>query len=297
MVKIMAIIVSSRSSIWVKKLRDFWKGFSKNKGAVFGLVYLVTIVFAAIFANIITSYNPLETGIGLPMQPPSAEFPMGTDDLARDVFSGVVQGARVSLMVGFIAAATATVIGVVVGSVSGYFGGIVDDHLMKVTELFQCMPRFLFALVIVTFFGNTIWNVVVVIGFLSWPRTARLVRSEFLRLRESEYVLAAKGVGMGNARIIFRHILPNTMHVLVVAASLEVGAAIITEAGLSFLGAGDPNLMSWGRMLFNAQQFLRSAWWMAIFPGAAIFLTVLSLNLVGDGLNDAMNPKLKRIKR
>jgi peptide/nickel transport system permease protein len=291
--------LSARGKIEVlkDKLWDFWKGYRRNKGAVFGLFFLIILVITAISADVITEFGPMDTGVGRPLQSPGSRYFMGTDDLARDIFSGVVHGARVSLMVGFIAALTATLIGVIIGSISGYFGGITDDLLMKFCELFQSMPRFLFALVIVVFFGNTIWNVVVVIGILSWPRTGRLVRSEFLHLRESEFVMAAKGIGMSSARIIFKQILPNALHVVFVTASLEVGAAIITEAGLSFLGAGDPNVMSWGRMLYNAQRFLRAAWWLAIFPGSAIFLTVLSLNLIGDGLNDALNPKLKRIKR
>jgi len=278
------------------KLWDFWSGYRRNKGAIFGLFFLIILVILAILADLITNHGPMDTGVGLPLQPPNRCFFMGTDDLARDVFSGVLHGARVSLMVGFIAALTATSIGVIIGSISGYFGGLTDYMLMKLCELFQSVPRFLFALVIVVFFGNTIWNVVVVIGILSWPRTGRLVRSEFLHLRESDFVMAAKGIGMSRGRIIFKQILPNVMHVVIVTASLEVGAAIITEAGLSFLGAGDPNLMSWGRMLYNAQKFLRTAWWMAIFPGCSIFFTVLSMNLIGDGLNDALNPRLKRIQ-
>jgi peptide/nickel transport system permease protein len=285
----------------IKALRDklwnFWKGYYKNKGAVFGLFFLIILVSVAISADWMAKYDPMDTGVGLPLQPPSSRFFMGTDDLARDIFSGVVHGARVSLMVGFAAAFTAALIGVIIGSISGYFGGLTDYMLMKLCELFQSVPRFLLALVIVVFFGNTIWNVVVVIGILSWPRIGRLVRSEFLRLREAEFVMAARAIGMSNARIIFRQILPNAMHGVIVTASLEVGAAILTEAGLSFLGAGDPNLMSWGRMLYDAQRFLRTAWWMAVFPGSAIFFTVLSMNLIGDGLNDALNPRLKQIQR
>ena len=276
---------------------SFWKRFRKNRGAVVGLSFLLFLALAAIFADVISTHDPMEPGVGRMLQSPSRHFLMGTDNLARDIFSGVVHGARVSLVVGFAAAFTSVLLGGIIGSISGYFGGPIDDLLMRFCELFQSMPRFLFALVIVVFFGNTIWNVVVVIGLLSWPRSGRMVRSEFLRLREAEFVMSARAVGMRNARIIFRQILPNALHILLVTGSLEVGAAILTEAGLSFLGAGDPNLMSWGRMLYNAQRFLRSAWWFSVFPGLAIFLTVLSLNLLGDGLNDAMNPKLKRVRR
>jgi len=280
-----------------KNLWNFWKGYRRNRGAVFSLFFILFIVILAILAGWITKYGPMETGVGRPLQPPSSRFLMGTDDLARDIFSGVVYGARVSLIVGFVSAFTATILGIIIGSVSGYFGGLTDYLLLKLCELFQSVPRFLLALIIVVFFGNTIWNVVVVIGILSWPRTGLLVRSEFLRLKQWEFVTAAKAIGMSGHRIIFKQILPNVMHIVLVTASLEVGAAIITEAGLSFLGAGDPNLMTWGRMLYNAQGFLRNAWWMAIFPGCGIFFTVLSMNLIGDGLNDALNPRLRRIKR
>jgi len=272
---------------------SLWKRFSRNRPAVVALLFLIVLSIIAIVADWISPHGPMDIGVGRPFYPPSGSFFMGTDDLGRDIFSGVAHGARISLMVGFAAALTATLIGVVIGSVSGYFGGRIDYLLMKLCELFQCVPRFLLALIIVVLFGNTIWNVVIVIGVLSWPRTARVVRSQFLQLRQEEFVTAARAIGVTNARIIFRYILPNVMHAVFVTASMEVAAAIITEAGLSFLGAGDPNLMSWGRMLYNAQRFLRTAWWVAVFPGSAIFTMVLSLNLIGDGLNDALNPKLR----
>ena len=278
-------------------LAVFVRRFKKNRGALVGFVFLIFLAVVAIFAGAITKHGPMEPGVGRMLQAPNLQFPMGTDNLARDIFSGVVHGARVSLLIGFAAAFTSALIGGIIGSIAGYFGGPIDEMLMRLCELFQAMPRFLFALVIVVFFGNTIWNVVVVIGLLSWPRTGRMIRSEFLRLRQSDFVTAARAIGMTSRRIIFRQILPNTLHILLVTGSLEVGAAILTEAGLSFLGAGDPNLMSWGRMLYNAQRFLRSAWWFSVFPGLAIFLTVLSMNLLGDGLNDALNPRLKRVQR
>jgi peptide/nickel transport system permease protein len=281
-----------RDNLWA-----FWRGYRRNTSAICALCFLTVLVVLAVCADVLTTHDPMETGLGLPLQPPNGQFLMGTDDLGRDIFSGVVHGARVSLVVGFTASLTAALIGVMIGACSGYCGGTIDYLLMKLCELFQSVPRFLLALVIVVFFGNTIWNVVVVIGILSWPRMGRLVRAEFLHLRETEFVMAARALGMRGRRIIFQQILPNVMHVVLVTASLEVGAAIITEAGLSFLGAGDPNLISWGRMLYNAQQFLRTAWWLALFPGCGIFLTVLSMNLIGDGLNDALNPKLKRLQR
>ncbi|GAG13219.1 unnamed protein product, partial [marine sediment metagenome] len=243
-----------RISVW---LGQFWRRYRKNKGAVLGLFFLFFLALVALLADFISTYEPMEPGVGLRLEPPSQHFLMGTDNLARDIFSGVVHGSRVSLLIGFSASFTAILLGGLVGAISGYFGGRIDDMLMRFCEVFQSMPRFLFALVIVVFFGSTIWNVVVVIGLLSWPRTARMLRAEFLRLRESEFVTASRAIGMRSGRIILRHILPNTAHILLVTGSLEVGAAIITEAGLSFLGVGDPNLMSWGRMLFNAQPVFR----------------------------------------
>jgi len=282
---------------FLRNLREIWKHFKKNRSAVAALFLIVILVTVALVAPLITVYDPMEPAVGMALSPPSKEFFMGTDNLGRDVFSEVVHGSRVSLIIGFAAAFTSVFLGGVIGSISGYLGGTVDDGLMRLCDLFQSLPRFLFALVIVVFFGPTIWNVVLVIGVLGWPRSARMVRSEFLRLRESDFVLAAKAIGLTNGRIIFGQMLPNVLHILIVTGSLEVGAAILTEASLSYLGASDPNLMSWGRMLHGAQRFLRTAWWFSIFPGLAIFLTVLSLNLVGDGLNDALNPKLTHCKR
>jgi len=273
-------------------IHQFWSRFGKNKGAVAGLCVLLVVVFSAVFADVISSYPPDRPAVGPRLHSPSAEYPMGTDNLGRDVFSGVVHGSRVSLMIGVAASLTSIALGTLVGSIAGFFGGWVDEVSMRLSELFQSMPRFLFALVIVVFFGSSIWNVVIVIGLLSWPRAARMVRAEFLRLRQSEFVLAAKALGTSSRRIIFRQILPNTLHILLVTGTLEVGAAIVIEAGLSFLGAGDPNLVSWGHMLHNAQRFLRTAWWFSVFPGGAIFVTVLAMNMVGDGINDALNPRL-----
>jgi len=196
-------------------------------------------------------------------------------------------------MVGFMAAGTSMLIGVLVGAFSGYLGGRVDAVLMRITEFFQVIPSFFLALVLITFMGGNIWNVVLVITVLSWPRAARLVRAQFLSIKEKEFVEAAYAVGESTGYIIFGEILPNALPPAIVNSSLEVGRAIIVEAALSFIGLGDPNKMSWGYMLRNAQDYLRMAWWMAFFPGLCIFLLVTALNLVGDGLNDVLNPRLK----
>jgi len=276
----------------VRDLLGFWASYRKNKGAVAGLIIILFFLAVGLAAPIIAP-NPTKVGVGPRFTPPSWEFPMGTDNLGRDMFQGVVSGARISLLVGFSAAGTSMIIGVIVGAFSGYVGGRVDGILMRITEYFQIVPSFFLALIMVTLLGGSIWNVVIVIAVLSWPRVARLIRAQFLSLKEKEFIEAARAVGESTGYIIFGEILINALPPAIVNSSLEVGRAIIVEAGLSFIGLGDPNKVSWGYLLRNAQEFLRSAWWMAVFPGVCIFLLVTALNLVGDGLNDVLNPRLK----
>ena len=273
-------------------LLSFWSSYRKNVGAVVGLVIIVFFCAVGLAAPIIAP-NPTKVGVGPRFVPPSWEFPMGTDNLGRDMFQGVISGARISLLVGFSAAGTSMIIGVIVGAVSGYLGGRVDAIMMRITEYFQIVPSFFLALIMVTLLGGNVWNVVIVISVLSWPRVARLIRAQFLSLKEKEFIEAARAVGESTRYIIFGEILINALPPAIVNSSLEVGRAIIVEAGLSFIGLGDPNKISWGYLLRNAQEFLRTAWWMAFFPGACIFLLVTALNLVGDGLNDVLNPRLK----
>jgi peptide/nickel transport system permease protein len=241
----------------------------------------------------VAPYQPFEL-VGSRLVAPSGAHLFGTDNLGRDLFSGVIYGARTSLEVGFISTFLSVAAGVLVGSFAGYHGGFIDDILMRTAEFFQVLPRFFLALVIVALFGTNIWGTVIVIAMLSWPEIARLIRSEFLTVRARPFVTAARAYGASDTQIMFLEILPNAITSVVVVAALQVPSAIILEAGLSFIGAGDPNVMSWGRMLNNAQQYMRQAWWTAAFPGAAISLMALGLALLADGINDFLNPRLRQ---
>ena len=274
------------------RLREFWKSYRRSAGGLAGLAIILMLILVAASADLLAPAKPFALSRDS-LRPPGAQHLMGTDDLGRDIFSGVVYGARVSLLVGLLTAGASTLAGILIGGIAGYYGGKFDDLLMRLTEFFMVIPRFFLALVIVALFGSSIWGIILVLAILSWPMMARLFRAEVLRLKSQEFVLAARGMGCGDLRILFGHILPNALSPVTVNISVQVSYAIILEAGLSFLGLGDPASLSWGVMLANAQQFLRQAWWTATFPGLAIFLAVLGFNLVGDGLNDALNPRLK----
>jgi len=271
---------------------DGWKRFRRNGLSIVGLVVTLVFLIAGVFAPWIAPYQPFDL-VGTRLAGPSAQYLFGTDQLGRDIFSGVVYGTRTSLQVGLISTVISVVLGILVGSPAGYFGGRVDDLLMRFSELFQVLPRFFLALVIVSLFGANIWGTILVISLLSWSEIARMIRGEFLTRRERPYVMAAQAYGAGNMRIMFSEILPNALTAVVVTASLQIPSAILLEASLSFLGAGDPTVMSWGRMLNNAQQYMRQAWWTAAFPGLAISLLAMGLALLADGINDFLNPRLR----
>jgi len=273
---------------------SFWNTFKQNRLGVIGLVILGGFVAVAIFAPVLALYPPLTTGVGEAFQTPSWSHPLGTDDLGRDLYSEVLYGARATLLVSFLAVLTATVIGVGLGALAGFYGGVTDAVLMRVTEMFLVIPPIFLALVFVALFGSNIWNVIGVISLLSWPQMARLVRAEFLSLRERPFTDLARTSGCSDSHIIFVELLPNTMTTIVVNISLTQATAILIESALSFLGFGDSTLVSWGLMLNNAQQFFRQSWLMVFFPGMSIFLVVLSLNLIGEGLNDVFNPRRKK---
>jgi peptide/nickel transport system permease protein len=273
-----------------------WDRYRQQPMAVLGLALLGALCLTAILAGVIAPTDPLRPS-GPPLQPPSSRYWFGTDDLGRDVYVGVVYGSRLSLAVGLVVALTAGLVGTLVGSAAGFFGRIADDALMRLTEMVQIVPRFFLLLVVAALFGPSIGALMLLLGLTFWPQTARLLRAQILTLRGRDFVLAARALGAPDRRVLVHHVLPNGLHVVVVATALQLGSAILVEAGLSFLGLGDRTVVSWGNMLNNAQPLLRVAWWAAVFPGLAITLTVIAANLVGDGLNVALDPRQRRDQR
>lgn len=271
----------------------FWHLYRRNVSAVIGLVILLLVILMAATASFWFPDDPFKLA-GKPMSPPGQNsFFLGSDTLGRDVAAGIAHGARTSLFIGGLATAVAVLLGVVLGGLAGYFGGWIDDLLMRVTEMFQTIPSFVFAILIVAIMKPSIQSIVIAIAVVSWPAVARLVRGEFISMRNREFVQACHVVGMSDIRIMLREILPNCLSPIIVAGSLMVATAILIESGLSFLGLGDPNIISWGFQIGAGRTVLRSAWWVCTFPGIAILLTVLAINLVGEGLNDALNPRLR----
>ena len=276
-------------------MKQFWKSMLRHPGGVIGLVILFIAIFIAILGPTFFPNSPWRM-VQRPFLPPftNPAVWLGTDALGRDVFAGIIYGARVSLLVGLVSTLVALIVGVPLGAVAGYFGGRVDDALMRFTEFFQTIPSFALAIVLVAILQPSIYSIVASIGIVSWPPVARLVRAEVLSLRTREYVQAAIVTGQSNNWIIWREILPNALSPVIVLASLMVATAILLESSLSFLGLGDPNLISWGYMVGAGRTVIRQAWWITVFPGVAILISVLGLNLIGEGLNDALNPRMAK---
>jgi peptide/nickel transport system permease protein len=268
--------------------------FARNRGALVGAVVILLVAIAALAAPILFPTDPLRMVAQPELWPgEDSAFPLGTDSLGRDMLAMLVHGARATLLIGLFASAVATLIGVSVGAVSGYFGGWIDEAAMRAAELFQTIPNLIFVLTIVVILGSTLQNIVVAIGIVSWTPIARMTRAEFLALRDREFVQACRSMGMGDVGIIVREILPNALPPVIILSSLVVAGAILFESAVSFLGLGDPNIASWGRLVGDGRQLIRSSWYICAIPGVAIMVTVLCLNLIGDGLNDALNPKLR----
>lgn len=267
-----------------------WDRFRSSRITLFWSAVLISFIAVAILAPLLVPYDPGLVSRAI-LRPPSMVHPFGTDNLGKDVLSGVLMGARSSLLIGFSVGALVLVLGVLIGSTAGFMGGRVDAWLMQVAAFFQIMPSFILALVAAAIIGRSTALVIIVLSITQWSDLARIVRAQYLRLKNSLFVEAARASGLTSRHIAFREILPNAISPVIVAATLNVGSAILLESGLSFLGLGDANNPSWGEMLNRAQPYLARAWWMSVFPGAAIFFVVVAINLVGDALNDALDPK------
>lgn len=271
----------------------FWRRLRRNRLAVFGALIVAGMFILALIAPF-AARDPGAIDIAHRLLPPSWAYPMGTDDLGRDVLARIIYGARISLLVGFVAVGIATFIGVILGALAGYYGRWVDGVIMRFVDLMLCFPTFFLILAVIAFLEPSIWNIMIIIGLTSWMGVARLVRAEFLSLRERDFVHAAKALGAADSRVIFRHVLPNALSPVLVSATLGVAGAILTESALSFLGIGvQPPTPSWGNMLIAGKQTLGTAWWLSAFPGLAILITVLGYNLLGEGIRDAFDPRLQ----
>lgn len=277
----------------MRLLRIIGKRFYKNKLSLLSAVIVFFLMIVALLAPLLAPYDPAEIDLSNILSPPSREHLLGTDELGRDVLSRMIWGSRISLSVGFVAVGIAILIGVIIGSIAGYYGRWIDTLLMRFVDIMLTFPTLFLILAVVAIVGPSIFLIMLIIGLTGWMDVARLVRAEFLTLKERDFVLAARALGIKDIGIIFRHILPNALAPVFVAATLGIAGAILTESALSFLGLGvQPPTPSWGNILTSGKNYIEIAWWLSLFPGLAILLTVLSYNLIGEGLRDAIDPRL-----
>jgi peptide/nickel transport system permease protein len=274
----------------------YWKRFRSNPLTMTGVLVIFSLVALAILAPALTPHDPFQQNLLHRLEAPSATHWFGTDELGRDVFSRMLVGIRVSLFIGFIAALISIAVGTVIGLIAGYWRGLTDSVLMRLVDIMLCFPTlFLILMILAVFDKPSIYLIMGVIGLTSWPGLARMVRGETLSVREREFILAAKGLGLSTPRILFVHLLPNVITPVLVAATFAVGGAILTESGLSFLGLGvQPPNPSWGNILTSGKDFIHIAWWLSLFPGMAILVTVLAFNLLGEGLRDVLDPRINQ---
>ena len=276
-------------------MRSFWKAFKRNKLALIGGVVVACLALLAVLAPAISPWDPNRPDVKRILEPPSGRHLFGTDQLGRDVLSRMLYGSQVSLAVGFVSVGIATAIGIVLGSIAGYHGGLVDAFIMRLVDLMLVFPRFFLLLAVLAFLKPSIWTIMIVIGVTGWMGVTRLVRAEFLALKEREFVVSTHALGATGFRMIWRHILPNAMAPVLVAMTLGIPAAILTESGLSFLGIGvRPPYATWGNILNEGKDTIEIGWWLSVYPGVAILVTVLSYNLLGEGIRDALDPRLRQ---
>ena len=282
------ISLSRHENKFVKSLKLYFKDF---KGII-GLAILIVFIIMAVFAPLVAPYNPDSMSDDV-LQPPSLNHLFGTDHLGRDLFSRIVFGSRISLSVGFVAAGLSAIIGIFIGSFSGYYGGITDDIVSKIIDTFLMIPAFFLILIIVSIFGSNIIYIMLVIGLTTWPRNARLMRAQALSIREKTFITVARSTGESNSRILFGHVIPNGVFPVIANSALQMGGAILTEAALSFIGLGDPNLTSWGKLIYQGRPYMTYAPWTIVIPGIFVVLAVLAFSFIGDGLQFTFNPKNK----
>lgn len=275
-------------------LLRIWTRFRHEKLALGALAVMIGLLLVAILAPAIAPYEPFAAHPELSLKPPTTGFPFGTDHLGRDVLSGVIWGARTSISTSFASIALSTLIGIPIGAVAGFYGGWFDDVMMRIVDVFLVIPTFFIVLVVVAIFGAKQYLLVIILGLTMWPRTARLFRGAVLSVKEEAFVEAAVALGSSDSRVISRHLIPNAIFPVIVSLPLQAGAVILIEAGLGFIGLGDPTIISWGSMLNDAQQMVYHSWWMPLFPGLAITTTILTFNLVGDGLNEAISSRYQQ---
>ena len=276
-------------------MKDFWKALSRNRLALVGGAVVLFLAALAILTPALAPWDPNRPDVKKILDPPSRTHLLGTDQLGRDVFSRMLYGSRVSLAVGFVSVGIAAAIGIVLGSLAGYNGGMVDGFVMRLVDLMLVFPRFFLLLAVLAFLTPSIWTIMAVIGLTGWMGVTRLVRAEFLSLKEREFVVWSQNVGATGYRIIWRHILPNALAPVLVAMTLGIPAAILTESGLSFLGIGvPPPHATWGNILNEGKETIEIGWWLSVYPGLAILVTVLSYNLLGEGIRDALDPRLRQ---
>ncbi len=274
---------------------NFWQTFYKNKLMLSGGGIILLLLIVSLLASWFAPYDPGQIDLTNVLASPSMKHLFGTDPLGRDVLSRMIWGARISLLVGFVATGIAIIIGVILGAVSGYYGGWIDSVIMRFVDIMLCFPTFFLILAVIAFLEPSIWNIMIVIGLTSWMGVTRLVRADFISLRERDFVKAAQAIGANDARIIFLHILPNSMASILVAATLGIAGAILTESALSFLGIGvQPPTPSWGNILTAGKDNIDIAWWLSLYPGLAILITVVGYNLLGEGIRDLLDPRLKK---
>ena len=290
--------LSERSLLAKKPLSQraiIWRSLMRNKLAIVGMVIIVLLFVTTFGAPLFTSYDPIEMSPRERLQSPSMQHWLGTDSFGRDMLTRILYGGRVSLSVGMAAVTLLMAIGIVLGSIAGYYGGWADSVIMRFVDVMLSIPNFFLLLTIVALFGPSLRNTMIIIGLTSWMATARIVRGQFLAERKKDYVTSARSIGASHARIIWSHLLPNTVAVIIVYATLWFAFSVILEASLSYLGLGaQPPTPSWGNMLREGRRYMRDAWWVTAFPGLFIFLTAMCFNMLGDGLRDAFDPRLNK---